>query len=191
MIPSDEEIKVGVFGLNNESAPGPDGFGASFYHTYWEIIKKDVIVVVLEFFHTGWLLPNYNANSLILIPKNPNGDTVDQYKSIALANFKFKIISKVIADRLANILPKHHICGIKGRNIKDCIALTSEAINILDKKSYVGNLALKIDVSKAFDTINWDFLLKVLKCFGFNLTFCNWISFILQSACVSVCINGS
>jgi hypothetical protein len=61
----------------------------------------------------------------------------------------------------------------------------------LDKKSFGGNLALKIDVSKAFDTINWDFLLKVLKCFGFNDVFCNWISYILHSACVSVCINGS
>jgi hypothetical protein len=140
------------------------------------------------------LLPNYNANSLILIPKNPNADTVDQFRPIALTNFKFKIISKVIADRLANILPtivsEEQRGFIKGRNIKDCIALASEVINVLDKKSFGGNLALKIDVSKAFDTINWDFLLKVLSCFGFNHTFCNWIKSILHSASVSVCING-
>jgi len=82
------------------------------------------------------------------------------------------VISKILADRLATILPniisKEQIGFIKGRNIKDCISLTSEAINLLDKKCFGGNLALTIDVSKAFDTLRWDFLIKVLKCFGFN-----------------------
>lgn len=65
---SEEEIKVVVFSLNSDGSPDPDGFGACFFHTYWEIVQKEVIDVVLKFFHTSWLLPNYNANSLILIP---------------------------------------------------------------------------------------------------------------------------
>lgn len=61
----------------------------------------------------------------------------------------------------------------------------------LIKKTFGGNLALKIDISKAFDTLNWNFLLKVLQSFGFNSTFCNWISSILHSAKMSVSINGT
>jgi len=80
---------------------------------------------------------------------------------------------------------------VKGRNIRDCIALTSEVVNVLDKKIFGGNLALKIDISKAFDTLNWNFLLKVLKSFGFNNIFCNWITYILHSTKMSVSINGS
>lgn len=89
------------FYLNNNSAPGPNGFGAVFFQTYWEIVNKDAVVVVTQFFHSGWLPNNFNANSLILILKNPNAGTIDQFRPIALANFKFKIITKVLADRLA------------------------------------------------------------------------------------------
>ncbi|XP_024636247.1 uncharacterized protein [Medicago truncatula] len=194
MLPSQLEIKNAVFDLNKEGASGPDGFGAFFYQTYWDIVSIDVTNAVLEFFTKSWLLPNFNANTLILIPKNPNADTVDQYRPIAMANFKFKIISKIIADRLAKILPgiisEEQRGFIQGRNIKDCICLASEASNLLNKKSYGGNLALKIDISKAFDTMDWKFLLKVLKCFGFNDTFCTWIDVILKSATLSISING-
>ena len=195
MIPSTEEIKNAVFDLNNEGAPGPNGFGACFFQTYWDIVHKEVTDAVIQFFQTGWLAPNYNANTLILIPKTSNADSIDQYRPIALANFKFKVITKVMADRLAKILPNiisvEQRGFIRGRNIKDCIILASEAINVLDKKSFGGNLALKIDVSKAFDTLNWTFLIKVLKAFGFSDIFCFWINSILHSATISILINGS
>lgn len=76
-----------------------------FFHTYWQIVQKNVIDAVQEFIQTEWLLPNYNANSLILIPKNSNVDTLDQFRPIALENFKFKVISKVPVDKHASILP--------------------------------------------------------------------------------------
>jgi len=122
---------------------------------------------VVELFKTGWFLPNYNANSLILIPKTQDADTIDKLRPIAFAHFKFKIVTKVFADRLANILPfiiADELKGfIKGRNIRDCIILASEAVNVLDRRSFGGNLALKIDVSKAFDTLNWEFLSETIK----------------------------
>ena len=195
MIPSEAKVRNAVFNLNHDSARGPDRFGASFFQQYWEIVKKDVYAAVLQFFQTGWLPPNYNANTLILIPKTSNADSVDQYRPLALANFKFKIISKVLADRLSQILPnlisQEQRGFIRGRNIKDCIALTSEAINVLDKKSFGGNLAMKIDVSKAFDTLSWEFLIYILEKFSFNRTFRNWITSILHSANISISINGA
>jgi hypothetical protein len=69
-----------------------------------------------------------------------------------------------------------------------CIA--SEAANLLHNKSFGGIVALKIDISKAFDTLDWNFILKVLKTFGFNATFCNLIKVILQSIHLSISING-
>lgn len=139
MIPTMEEVKNAVFSLNSDGAPGPDGFGACFFQNYWEIINKDVLEAVIDFFKTGWLPPNYNSNTLILMPKEPNAASIENYRPIALANFKFKIISKVLADRLASILPviisKEQRGFVKGRNIRDCIALTSEAVNVLDKKN--------------------------------------------------------
>jgi hypothetical protein len=115
----------------------------------------------MQFFTSGWILPNFNSNTLVLIPKKENDDSVNDYRPIAIANFKFKLISKIIADRLASIMPAINSIQqrgfIKGRSIKDCICLTSEAINVLHKRSFGGNLAIKVDIAKAFDTLKWFF----------------------------------
>jgi len=97
---------------------------------------------------------------------------MDQYRPLALANFKFKIISKVLADMLShmlsNLISKEQRGFIRGRNIKDCIALTLEAINVLDRRSFGGNLSMKIDVSKAFDTLSWNFFVICVEIFRFS-----------------------
>jgi len=86
MLPTKEEIYNDVFALNKDGAPGLDGFGAIFYQTYSCIIKEDVYKDVLEFFAHGWLLPIYNSNTIVLIPKTDHADTVGQFRPIALAN---------------------------------------------------------------------------------------------------------
>ncbi|XP_058776538.1 uncharacterized protein LOC131650843 [Vicia villosa] len=143
----------------------------------------------------GWIIPNYNVSKIILIPKSPEAHSMDIYRPIALSNFKFKIITKIIAVRLSSILPilisKEQRGFVHGRNIRDCICLASEAVNVLDNKSTFGNIALKVDISKAFDTISWEFIIKVLKCFSFCDTFCSWIKTLLSLAAVSICFNGN
>jgi hypothetical protein len=177
LLPSHDN--AAVFALNKDSAPGPDGFGAFFFQHYWEIVKVDVMNAVMEFFTTSWILPGFNSNIIALIPKSPDASSIAQYRPIAMANFKFKIITKIIADRLASILPNlvsdEQKGFIKDRDIKDCLCIASEAANLIHNKAHGGNVALKIDITKAFDTLDWSFLLKVLKTFGFNDTFCNWI----------------
>ncbi|XP_058781014.1 uncharacterized protein LOC131655124 [Vicia villosa] len=193
-IPNDSEIYNAITSLNIDSAPGPDGYGAFFYVHYWDIVKTDVLNATKQFFLHNWILPNYNANNVVLIPKTNDANCIEQFRPIAMANFKFKIISKILADRLGSILPNiisnEQKGFIAGRNIKDGICLTSEAINILGNKSFSGNVALKIDIAKAFDTLNWDFILSTMHCFGFNSKFCGWIHTILKSAALSICVNG-
>lgn len=87
--------------MNKDSAPGPDGFGGIFYYTYWSIIKQDVTSAVIQFFKSGWILPKYNFNNIILLPKYKGVDSMDSFRPIALANFKFKIITKIMSDRLS------------------------------------------------------------------------------------------
>ena len=195
MLPTPEEIHRAVFSLNKDGAPGPDGFGTTCFQTYWDIVKSDVEQAVLQFFTSGWIMPNFNSNTVVLIPKIPNADNMNQFRPIAMANFKFKILSKILADRLSQIMPalisKEQRGFIQGRNIKDCILTASEAINLIDSKSFGGNIALKVDIAKAFDTLEWSFLLKVLNSFGFNNQFCDWINAILGSAYLSISVNGS
>lgn len=129
------------FPMNGNGAPGPDGFGGNFYQRNWHIIEQDVYNSVLQFFQQSWLLPNMNSNLVVLIPKHPGTDSIGLYRPVALANYQFKIITKVMPDRLASVAPKilseNQRGFIKGRNINDCICITSEAINLLDKKCLV------------------------------------------------------
>lgn len=100
----------------------------------------------------------------------------------------------MLVDRLAiiapNIISDQQRGFIRGRNISDCICVASEAVNMLDNRSFGGNLSIKFDIRKAFDTLDWFFLIKVLKCFGFAENFCTWIGVILDSAKLSISING-
>lgn len=193
-LPTIEEVKNVVFSMNGNGAPGPDGFGGYFFQEFWDIVAQDVFNATLQFFRDGWLLPNLNANVVAIIPKFPGAEEITQYRPTALENFWFKIITKVLADRLAVVAPKiiskNQRGFIRGRQISDCICSASEAINLLDKKDFGGQLAMKIDIMKAFDTLDWNFLLNVLRCFGFNEVFCKWIKVILHSAKLSISVNG-
>ncbi|XP_058741658.1 uncharacterized protein LOC131614046 [Vicia villosa] len=192
-LPSMEEVVVVVFSINKDSAPGPDGFGAIFYQSYWDIIKEDVANVVLEFFQSGWILPGFNSNALVLIPKVKGDDCLDLFRPITISNFKFKLISKILADRISPIMPylisKEQRGFIQGRHIHDCIDVASEAFNMLDSKSWCGNIAIKVGIRKAFDTLIWNFLMAVLQKFRFNQKFCLWIKSILHYAFISININ--
>lgn len=147
-IPSMEEVRAAVFAFNGEGAPSPDGFSAFFFQHFWDIIALDVFNSVHQFFTTGWIMPNLNSNSLVLIPKTPGADTIDNFRPIALANFHFNIITKVLADRLAIVAPKiiseHQRGFIKGRRIGECICIASEAINLLDNRSFGGKLSHQV-----------------------------------------------
>lgn len=193
-LPLREEIRAAVFGLNADGAPGPDGFGGHFYQTFWDIIAVDVVQSVQEFFLNGSLPPNINSNMIVLIPKVSGAQTIGEFRPIALANFQFKIVTKILADRLAiitmRIISPEQRGFIRDRNISDCIILASEAVNVLDKKRFGGNVIMKVDIKKAFDTLDWHFLIAVLQRFGFSPVFTDWILNILHSARLSILVNG-
>nr|KYP41572.1 LINE-1 reverse transcriptase isogeny [Cajanus cajan] len=112
---------------------------------------------------------------VILITKFKGVGTISNYRPIALANFQFKIVTKVIVDRLAMLTVKILSCQqrrfVKCHHITDNICITSEAFKMLSHKAFGGNLVIKLNVHKAFDTLNWEFLLRMLRAFGFNNVF--------------------
>ncbi|XP_019435871.1 PREDICTED: uncharacterized protein LOC109342316 [Lupinus angustifolius] len=194
-IPSHNEIKAAVFAMKGEGAPGLDGFGGCFYQEFWEIVGVDVCNSVSQFFTQSWILPNLNSNSVVLLPKFPRADKIEDFRPIALANFQFKVISKVLADRLVVVAPSivsnQQKRFRKGGQVTECICIASEAVNLLDHKTFGGNLAIKLDVRKAFGTIDWGFLLDILHAFVFDSKFIHWIKVILTSAKLSIVLRMS
>ncbi|XP_057808675.1 uncharacterized protein LOC131023144 [Salvia miltiorrhiza] len=194
-IPDEAEIMAAVFDMDAMSAPGPDGFSGKFFQSCWSIIKDDVITAVRMFFLNNYLPSGCNANTLILIPKKENITTVMDLRPIVLSNFFFKIIAKVLAVRLSKVaaayVTRNQFGFIQGRSIHDCIMLGSEGVNCMRRTNKGLNMACKIDIKKAFDTLNWDFLINVLKVLGFQQRFVDWINVILHSARISILCNGN
>ena len=101
---TEDEIKSAVFKMNPEKSPGPDGMTPSFYRQHWESIKPGVISFVKLFFEQNQLDSKINQTHICLIPKIENPASIKDYRPISLANVAYKIISKVLYQRLKGLL---------------------------------------------------------------------------------------
>jgi hypothetical protein len=104
---TEEEVAEAIRNMKGLAAPGPDGLPALFYHTCWDIIKKDVTTAALQVLnHKGDTTP-YNHTHICLIPKKKNPSLPsDHFRPISLCNVILKIITKTIANRIKVILPE-------------------------------------------------------------------------------------
>ena len=99
-----DEIKAALFQMGPTKAPGPNGVNALFYQKFWHIIGNDVIAAVLDFLNSGFMPPEINYTHIVLIPKIKNPKKITNYRPISLCNVIYKIISKVLANRLKMLL---------------------------------------------------------------------------------------
>ncbi|XP_043699839.1 uncharacterized protein LOC122650493 [Telopea speciosissima] len=193
-IPTQEEIKAAVFDLDPNSALGPDGYPGTFFRVCWDFIGRDVCRGVQNFFKEGVITKGVNCNFMCLIPKVDGANRVGQFRPLCLGNFFFKIIPKIMAIRLSTIL--HMLISPeqgafqKGKVIFENIGVASELTNMMEIKCRGGGLGMKLDIQKAFDTLEWSFLFDVMGAFGFDQRWIHWVHQILQSTRISILING-
>ena len=185
-----------MFQLGPHKAPGLDGIPAFFYQEYWSTVKSDVINIVQAFFHSGSLFRSLNHTFITLIPKVTYPKEVTHFRPISLCNVLYKIISKILVNRLKPLMDKlitpFQNAFIKGRNISDNILIAHEIMYDLrrkrGKKFSFG--ALKIDMSIAYDKVRWNFLKAVLVVMKFESKWIKWIMECVTSVQFTLLING-
>ena len=194
-IPTPEEIKTALFSMQDLKAPGPDGFPALFYKEFWPIVGNTVTCAVTAFFTNGCLPKDANDSLIVLIPKSPNPISVNNFWPISLCNVVYKIISKLIVAKLRPLL--HKIISpcqsafIPGRWIAENQVVVHELLHSFkSRKVKNGFMALKLDLQKAYDRVNWKFIQAVLTNLGFSSTFIGWIMACLSSVSFEVLVNG-
>lgn len=93
--------------MGDNKNPGPDGFSATFYKHFLNICKSDFITEIQDFFKLGILQSDITQTNIVLIPKKDNPKHCSEFRHISLTNVHYKVIAKILANRLKHILSTH------------------------------------------------------------------------------------
>lgn len=177
---SEEEVLLAIEGMKPDSAPGPDGLPARFFQIFCPSIKTEVMAMLEELYLGVLDLSRPNFGIISLIPKIPGASDIRQFRPIIVINVIFRILAKVHADRAAPLAERmthpNQSAFIQGRFILDGVLVFHEVLHEVKTKRQKA-VFLKIDFHKAYDTVHWSFLRKVILRKGFDDC---WVTRVMQ-----------
>ena len=191
---SPEEIWDAVKRLPARKAPGLDGFTAEFLRACWSIIKQDFFDVFQQLFELrGRGFSKLNQALLTLLPKRADACQLRDYRPICLIHLVAKIFAKVLslrlAPRLGDMVSRHQNAFILGRSLHDNFVLVKQSMKLLHQLG-APRVMLKLDLTRAFDSLSWPFLFEALGQYGFGPRFREWLAILLSSSSTRIMVNG-
>ena len=177
-------------------APGPDGMPPMFFQHYWQTIRDDVLAAVLSCLNTGSIPPSINKTFITLIPKVKSPTLVSEYRPISLCNILYKLVSKVIANRLKRTLPNlisdSQSAFQSDKAISNNILVAFETLHHMkiQKAKSSRFMALKLDMSKVYDRVEWSFLKKIMEKMGFGASWVQLVMECISMVSYSILVNG-
>jgi hypothetical protein len=177
----DEEIADALFQIGPLKASGTDGFPVKFFSEKWSIVKEDIIRVVKRFLQIGKMLAGTNDTSIVLIPKVDRPMLLKDFRPISLCNVIYKIVSKCMVNRLMplleDIIDAPQSAFIPRRMITGNALIVFECLHAINN----GNRgcrkfgAYKLDLTKAYDRVDWRCLEAILRRLVFQSKWVQWI----------------
>jgi hypothetical protein len=184
-----DEFKNAVFQMHSDKAPGPDGLNPAFYKRFWSLCGEEIVATCTKWLLDGSLPESLGDTNIVLIPKCEQPKNMKDLRPISLCNVIYKILAKVLANRLQMVLDKciskEQSSFVAGRSITDNVLMASEITQYLKCKTRgnKGEASLKIDISKAYDRVNWNYLFCIMEkmdLIEFGLNGCKCVSQMLD-----------
>ncbi|KAI5351664.1 hypothetical protein L3X38_004555 [Prunus dulcis] len=191
-----QEIKDAVFQMQPSKAPGPDGLPPLFYQKYWRIVGDDVVAAIRAFLQSNDMLRQLNHTFVTLIPKVKEPRTMAQLHPISLCNVLYRIGAKTLANRMKfvmqSVISESQSAFVPGRLITDNSIVAFEIAHFLKqrRRGRKGSLALKLDMSKAYDRVEWEFLEKMMLAMGFPIPWVRMVMDCVTTVSYSFLVNG-
>ncbi|RVX22326.1 LINE-1 reverse transcriptase-like [Vitis vinifera] len=189
----ENEIHSALMEMNGDKAPGPDGFSVAFWQNAWAFAKEEIMEMFKEFHEHSTFVRSLNNTFLVLIPKKSGAEDLGDFRPISLLGGLYKLLAKVLANRLKRVIGKVVFSAqnafVMGRQILDASLIANEVIDSWQKRKEKG-LICKLDIEKAYDSINWNFLMKVLQKMGFGNKWVGWMWSCVSSTKFSILVNG-
>ncbi|KAL5564135.1 hypothetical protein UlMin_027299 [Ulmus minor] len=177
------DVKAALFGMNPTKAPGFDGLPALFFQKYWAVVGEEVTAVCISCLNGDGQISIFNKTVLSLIPKPKSPKKVMDFRPISLCTALYKIVAKCLANRLTksldSVISDSQSAFVGGRLIHDNVLVAFEGIHSM-RKGRFGNgnkAALKLDMSKAFDRVEWNFIEEVMLQLGYDK---RWVEKIMR-----------
>ena len=147
-----------------------------------------------DFFVSGKFVNSLNFTFIVMVPKKEGADDFKDFRPISLVGSLYKLIAKVLANKLKKVMSKlvnkAQNDFVEGRQILDASLIANEVIDSMTRRKEKGILC-KLDVEKAYDKLNWKFLLTVLREMGFGSKWIGWIKWCISTASFLVIINAN
>ena len=194
--PYTEEVRTAFFQMLPSKSPGPNVMSPFFFQKFWHIVGNDVIATVLSFLQSGRYLRKMNFTNIVLIPKKNVPKYIMEFRPISVGNIVSRIISKVLANRIKVILPNvisdSQSAFMLDRNIIDNTTVAFEMLHRIrnKRKRKTGHMAVKLDISKAYDRVEWEFLRRIMLKIGLPN---QWDQLAMEMVCTasySILLNG-
>lgn len=182
-----------MWSLDGDKASGPDGFALTFSKVCYDVIHVDLMLVMQDFFDRGFLDKGSNTTYISPIPKKEGAKRISDFCHISSVESTYKIISKYFASRLIEVLPgivsKEQGAFLKGRNMVDRVLCANEYIDARLRQGRP-EVVVKLDLEKAYDHVNWEFLHYILRRHDFRVWWREWIWKCVSLTSFSVLVNG-
>ena len=193
--PSLVETKEALFSIGGTKAPGDDGFHAVFFQHFWDNINNDYYELIKKIFKDCTIPSSLNTTLISLIPKIENPLRVQNFRPISLVNTTYKIVTKILVQRirthLHDIISPNQNSFIPGRGSEVNVIIATEILHSMKKKKgKKGLFALKLDLEKAYDRLEWYFIEYCLTMYNFSNNTIKLIMSCVSSSSASIQVNG-
>lgn len=181
--------------MKYDKAPGPDGYTAEFFVQNWDIIGEEVTNALKFCFDRKYMFFPLNSTAITLIHKSENARSMKYYRPISCCNLIYTCYSYVLTSRLKQaihgFLSLKQNAFVKGRQITENVLLMHDLVRGYHRQGGKPRAVIKVDIMKAYDSLNWDFLFNAMSILEFPQRFIDWVYNGVTTAHFSLNINGS